>query len=57
MVTEDQNESYVTNICDGSVLGYKYFSFVGASLMTVEIRGAFEGNILISTDSKAEEVI
>lgn len=56
-VTESYNESYVTAITKGTVLGYKYFSFVGASMMTVELRGTYEGDIIIATDPKGENVI
>ena len=56
-VTETYNESYVTDIVDGSVIGYKYFSFLGASMMTVEIRGAFDGAIIVSTDTESKNQI
>jgi len=56
-VTEAYNQSYVTDIMEGTKIGYKYFAFLGASMMTIEIRGAFEGNIIISTDEAGNNVI
>lgn len=56
-VTERQNLSYITDIEKGTVIGYKYFSFVGASMMTIEIRGVYEGDILVATDPEGENVI
>lgn len=57
MVTQTGNRVYVANIEDGSVLGYKYFAFLGADMIILEMRGAFDGEILISTDAEGENVI
>ncbi len=57
MVTERSNQVFVTNIVDGSVLGYKYFAFLGADMLVVELKGLYDGEILVATDPKGEEVI
>lgn len=56
-ITEEQNDSCVTEVTKGTVVGYKYFSFVGASMMIVEIRGAYEGDILVASDPQGRNVI
>ena len=56
-VTQEQNQSFITGIKDKSVIGYKYFSFIDADLMTIEIRGNFSGTILVAHDEKGRNII
>jgi len=56
-VTERQNVSYITGIKDGAVIGYKYFEFLGATFVGLELRGRFEGTITAAHDAAGEEVI
>ncbi len=56
-VAEKSNVSYVTNITDGSVVGYKYFAFLGADMITLELKGLFDGTVVISTDRDGKSVI
>ena len=49
-VTEQQNQSYITCIRDGAAVGWKYFDFVSASLLALELRGSFSGTITVSHD-------
>ncbi len=55
--TQSQNVNYITDITGGTVLGYKYFEFSGASSMTMEIRGDFDGTVKISLDAEGKQVI
>lgn len=49
-VTQAQNQSYITRIRDGAAVGWKYFDFVSASLLALELRGSFSGTITVSHD-------
>ena len=56
-VTERQNRSFITGIRDGAVIGYKYFSFFGASFLGLELRGHVNGTITAACDEAGEEII
>ncbi|MDO5424561.1 MAG: family 43 glycosylhydrolase [Eubacteriales bacterium] len=56
-IVEHQNSVWVTDVKDGTVLGYKYFDSQEAGEMFVELRGSFNGKITISTDEQAACVI
>lgn len=47
---------YIKNIKDGSVIGYKYFSFEGACRITMQVRGKADGSVILSVDT-TEKVI
>lgn len=49
-VTERENLSFVTNIRDRAVVGYKYFHFTGPVTLVLELRGSFRGEIRITRD-------
>jgi len=51
-VTQSCNSSYIKNIKDGSIIGYKYFDFTGESSLLLELRGTFEGSITVSSDEE-----
>ena len=51
-VTQRQNLSYITAIQDGTLLGYKHFSFAGSELLALELRGSFAGTITVSHDEE-----
>ena len=53
-VTERQNQSFVTGIKDGAVVGWKDFDFVSASLLALELRGRFSGTICVSHDPEGQ---
>ena len=46
MVDEQEPLQYIANMQDGSVAGYKYFSFSGPGRLTLEVRGAGEGRFV-----------
>lgn len=56
-VTERQNQSLITGIRDGAVIGYKYFDFAGATLLGLEVRGQIAGVLTVSHDEAGEEAI
>ncbi|MBQ3705150.1 MAG: family 43 glycosylhydrolase [Clostridia bacterium] len=56
-ITEDRNEMFVTDIQDGTVLGYKYFDFQAPACLMLELRGAFEGKVTVSVDEEGAEIL
>ena len=42
---------YIKNIKDGSVIGYKYFSFEGEDQVVMQVRGKAKGSIILSVDA------
>lgn len=55
-ITEKQNQVYVTDITDGSVVGYKYFSGEFSEIF-VELRGDFKGKLEILADLEGNQVL
>lgn len=45
----DEEEGYVTGICDKTVIGFKYFSFTGVRKVAVTVRGYFSGCFEVRT--------
>lgn len=56
-ITERQNQIFITDIKDQTTVGYKYFRFDGADLLTLELRGHFVGNITASADEAGSSPI
>lgn len=56
-VTEKQNVSCITGIKDGTCIGYKYFMFYGGDMLSLEIRGHFDGSITVARDEHMKKVI
>ena len=48
---------YIANMRDGSVAGFKWFSFEGLSHMSVVARGTGEGSLVVATDEGCTDVI
>ncbi|MDD3794654.1 MAG: family 43 glycosylhydrolase [Lachnospiraceae bacterium] len=51
---EESPDSYITNMKDGAIAGYKYFDLNGACTLTLTTRGTGTGRMLIVTDPEAE---
>lgn len=49
-VTHGNGERYITNIKDGTLIGFKYFAFDGPVRISVRTRGEGNGNYILSTD-------
>ena len=47
--TEDGQEQFVTDIQDGSVLGYKYFDFDNVKSVCLHLKGSFCGKVILFT--------
>lgn len=48
---EENGDQYIANMTDGSVAGFKYFSFDGRNqLLRVTVRGSAEGTVTVLTD-------
>ena len=56
-VTERQNTSFITGIRDDDVIGWKYFDFLGESLLGLEVRGKLAGSLTVSHDIEGRELI
>ena len=51
-ITEDRNQVFVTDVQDGTVLGFKYFDFQAPSKALLEIRGSFTGDVVLALDEE-----
>lgn len=48
---EENGDQYIANMTDGSVAGFKFFSFDGVDLMLcITVRGSAEGTVAVLTD-------
>ena len=56
-VTESCGHVYIAGIKNRTRVGYKYFTFTDADLLTMEVRGTFAGSITISHDEAGHDVI
>ncbi|MCD8068316.1 MAG: hypothetical protein LUE87_05425, partial [Lachnospiraceae bacterium] len=52
-ITHQGNDRYITDISDGTMIGYKYFVFDGEKTLTLRLRGKAQGTILVSADDHA----
>ncbi len=48
---DPQSVPYIANMRDGSVAGFKYFSFDGASGISLRVSGKGEGRVLVALDA------
>lgn len=48
-ITEQKNESYITDIRDETVIGYKYFRLDGLREIVLEVRGTFRGTVTVAS--------
>jgi hypothetical protein len=51
-ITHGNNQRYITNIKEGTRIGFKYFDFEGATILSVVTRGKGSGYFTISADEK-----
>ena len=51
-ITQERNELFVTDVQDGTVLGYKYFDYQSPEKVLMEMRGSFTGEVLLSLDEE-----
>ena len=56
-VTESQGHVFISGIKNRTRVGYKYFTFTDADLLTMEIRGTFAGTVTISHDEAGHDII
>lgn len=54
--TPDGKKQFITNIKDGSVVGYKYFSFENVNTIGLLLSGDFTGRVVISGDEYGKEI-
>ncbi|MEH7495347.1 family 43 glycosylhydrolase [Neobacillus niacini] len=51
-ITHSDEERYITNIKEKTLIGFKYFNFNGPVRLTLKIRGEGNGKFVITTSSK-----
>ena len=52
----EKTERFVSEICDGTLIGYKYFSFEDLHTATLKVKGEGTGTFRIGTDMDGEPV-
>ncbi len=55
-ITHDGEERFITNIMDGTLIGFKYFAFEGEGTITVITRGS-GGGFTVTTDEAGKDVV
>lgn len=50
-ITHQGDEQFITNIKSGTIIGYKYFEFKGATKISICTRGQGSGTIIVSDES------
>lgn len=53
-IVERKNESYITDITDETIIGYKYFLFDKPEDIMMELRGKFSGWISVAADKDGQ---
>jgi len=56
-ITHGDNERYITNIKENTLIGFKYFAFDGPTVLKVMTRGKGNGSFKVSTDEKDVGII
>ena len=51
-ITHGDGERYITNIKDGTRIGYKYFAFTGDTRLRLRVRGSGKGIFTVATDQR-----
>ncbi|MGN0203677.1 MAG: family 43 glycosylhydrolase [Coprococcus sp.] len=51
-----QGQVVVSDVADGTTLGYKYFRFTAVNGILLEIRGKFSGRITVSSDENGQNI-
>ncbi len=55
-MVQRQNVQFLTDIHNGTVLGYKYFACANVSCILLELRGTFTGTIKVAADEYGKDV-
>ena len=53
-IVEERNEMFLTDIMEGTVLGYKYFDYADPAGLLLELRGDFRGEVRFSLDPEGK---
>lgn len=56
-ITHGDGQRYITGIKDGTLIGYKYFRFCDCKKLTLSLRGAAGGQLLLSLDEEGTQPI
>lgn len=49
---ESDGDQYIANVCDGTTIGFKYFSFDNAKSIGVEVRGNAKGRFVVCDEKE-----
>lgn len=55
-ITEKQNVSFITDITNRTIIGYKYFAPGEGDAVLLELRGEFKGQIKVCGDEEGNEI-
>ncbi|MBN2880374.1 MAG: family 43 glycosylhydrolase [Clostridia bacterium] len=50
-ITHEHNDRFISGICNNTFIGYKYFDFEGATLLSVTTRGKAKGKITVTDEA------
>lgn len=51
-----ETERFISEICDGTLIGYKYFRFENADSITLTMRGNAEGSICVLSETGGKKI-
>ena len=57
VVTHDGEEHFLSGITDGTLVGYKSFSFDGSCTLNMICRGPAEGELKVRTDEESQGIV
>ena len=57
VITHDCEEHFLSGITNGTLVGYKFFSFNGSCTLNLVCRGTAEGELKVRTDETIQGII
>ena len=57
VITHDGEEHFLSGITDGTLVGYKFFSFNGSCTLNLICRGTAEGVLKVRTDEESQGIV
>ena len=56
-IVQHQNLTFITDIQDGTVIGYKYFDFENVTSLSLELRGTWKGTLKLCLDENGTQTV
>ena len=57
VITHDGEEHFLSSITNGTLVGYKFFSFNGSCTLNLICRGTAEGVLKVRTDEESQGIV